>query len=161
MLPRQILLFASGFSVAALAVALVAQYGLELHPCHLCIYQRYPYAIIALIGLLAAWRGSLDVQKKAVLVCAALFFVDAGIAFYHTGVELQWFPGPSGCTSSSTGGESLEELRRQIMEAPLVACDQPMAYFFGLSFAGWNTITACCAGILTLVAFRRGRKQAA
>jgi len=152
---RCLLQLAAAFSVAALLLALVAQYGFDLHPCHLCILQRYPYAAIAVIGLFAAWWGSPKWQLYALYICAALFFLDAGIAFYHTGVELHWFPGPSGCTNTSTGSESLEELRKQIMEAPLVACDQAMIKIFGLSMAAWNALAAAFAGVVTLALTRR------
>jgi len=152
---RRLLQLAAMFSVAALLLALIAQYGFDLHPCHLCILQRYPYAAIAVIALLAAWRGSPKWQLYALYICAVLFFLDAGIAFYHAGVELHWFPGPSGCTSASTGKESLEELRKQIMEAPLVTCDQAMIHIFGLSMAAWNTLAAAFAGVATLALTRR------
>lgn len=157
--PKHLLLLAACFSLAMLAAALVAQYAFGLHPCHLCILQRYPYGAIAGIGLLAAWRGSKNIQLIAAFLCAALFFTDAGIAFYHTGVEYGWFPGPSGCTNSATGGESIEELRAQIMNAPLVSCDQAMIHVLGLSMAAWNFLAAFAAGISTLYISMRLRKK--
>jgi disulfide bond formation protein DsbB len=150
--PKRLLLLAAAFSVAALLAALTAQYGFSLHPCHLCVLQRYPYAAIACIALLTAWRGSPKIQVMAAFLCAGLLFLDAGIALYHTGVEYHWFPGPSGCTSTSTGGETIEELRAQIMNAPAVTCDQAMAYIFGLSMAAWNFLAALVAHVVTLYA---------
>jgi disulfide bond formation protein DsbB len=153
--PKRLLLLAAGFSLAMLAAALVAQYGFHLNPCHLCLLQRYPYAAIAVLALLAAWRGSPKIQLYALFACAALFFTDAAIAFYHTGVEYHWFPGPSGCTNTATGAETLEEMRAQIRNAPLVTCDQAAAYFFGLSMAAWNFLAATGAGAATLCAALR------
>ena len=39
------------FSAAALAAALIGQYGFNLHPCHLCLIQRIPFAVVILFGL--------------------------------------------------------------------------------------------------------------
>ncbi|HEY9164284.1 MAG TPA: disulfide bond formation protein B, partial [Magnetovibrio sp.] len=34
----------------ALVMAYVAQYGFDLEPCILCLYQRIPYALVAILG---------------------------------------------------------------------------------------------------------------
>lgn len=148
---RRLLALAGLLSVAFLAVALVSQYGFGLFPCELCIKQRVPYALIAIIALpVAMMKGvGAGVRRAVVWLCALLFLVDAGIAFYHTGVELHWFPGPSSCTAS-TEPQTLEEMRRAILEAELVSCDQPMAHVMGLSMAAWNGIAALGSGLLML-----------
>lgn len=125
-----------------LSVALVGQYGFDLHPCHLCLYQRYPYVAVILLGLAAFFIRRHRLLQAMAWLAIALFALDGGIAFYHAGVELGWFPGPSGCTNDITGSQTLEEMRRAIMEAPLVTCDQPMIQVLGLSMAAWNAIAA-------------------
>ncbi|MBP8902692.1 MAG: disulfide bond formation protein B, partial [Thiobacillaceae bacterium] len=30
---------------------------LDLHPCHLCIFQRLLFMVLAILGALAAWRA--------------------------------------------------------------------------------------------------------
>lgn len=129
------------FSTAMLGGALIAQYGFSLYPCELCLYQRYPYVAIVMVGLLGL-RASEIWRRRLLWLCVALLMVDAGIAAYHTGVELGLIKGPSGCSASSMAGDSLEELRKQIMNAPLVTCDQAMGYVFGLSLAAWNALMA-------------------
>lgn len=156
---KNLLFLACGFSVVMLSTALVAQYGFGLHPCHLCMVQRYPYAAVAVLALLAAFFLSPRAQFYIACLCAALFTLDAGIAFYHTGVELHWFPGPSGCTNTSTGGQTLEEMRRQLMEAPLVSCDQAMATVLGLSLAAWNGLAAMAAAIAATASLVMIRKR--
>lgn len=142
---RSILVLCALVSVLLLATALVAQYGFGLHPCHLCIYQRIPYAIILLISLsgmilVKNWRG----RYMIAVLCALLFLTDAGIAGYHAGVEAGVFKGPDAC-SNDGGGQTIEEIRAAIMNAPLVSCAQAMAYFSGLSMAAWNMIAALLA----------------
>lgn len=150
----QVRLFLLGLalcSAGVLAAAFVAQYAFHLHPCHLCILQRYPYAAVILVGL----TGAAFVRRARPLtlllaICGGLLATGGGIAAYHTGVEQGIFPGPSSCTDSSGGDDSIEAMRRAILEAPLVACDQPQGEMLGLSLAAWN---ALIYSFLTLVAF--------
>ena len=46
-------LFVAGAAAAALAAALISQYGFDLQPCVLCIWQRWPYLAAILLGLAA------------------------------------------------------------------------------------------------------------
>lgn len=140
---RSLVYGASAVSALFLAAALVGQYGFKMHPCELCIAQRVPYSIIALVGLVAGMKvTSPSLLRKVALLCGLLFVVEAGLAGYHSGVEFGVFKGPSGCTNNSKPDQTLEEMRAAIMNAQLVPCDQPMEYFFGLSMATWNLIAA-------------------
>lgn len=145
---RDILLISALLAAGALATALMAQYGFLLHPCHLCLLQRYPYALIIAVGLAGAYLIKNPTrQRHLVLLCALLFLGDAAIAGYHAGVELDIFKGPDGCSASDSGAQTLEEMRAAILNAPLVSCKQAMAHVFGLSLAAWNMIAATWAGI--------------
>jgi len=156
-----LVLAAAAVSVAMLGVALVGQYGFGLHPCELCLAQRYPYALIALIGFAGVkWGRSERVLGRIALVCGLLFLADAGIAAYHAGVELGIFTGPSGCTNHNTGEQTLEEMRAAIMNAALVPCDQPMAHILGLSMAGWNAVAATFFAVGMFAAPRLVRRYA-
>jgi disulfide bond formation protein DsbB len=145
---RNILLFQTVAALGALAAALVAQYVFLLHPCELCLMQRVPYALIIGFGALAAWKYP---ARYAVLLCALLFAVTAGIAFYHTGVEFDIFAGPDACSAKTGSGQTLEEMRAEIMGAPLVSCKQAMAYIFGLSMAAWNGLAASAFFLMSIV----------
>lgn len=126
-----------GASAMALAGALVSQYVFGLHPCPLCIYQRYPYALLIVVGALytyTQWRGLLWLAIVALLV-------EIAIALYHTGIEYRWWEGFSSCAASGSNITSIEALRAQIMATPAVRCDEP-AFVLLLSMAGWNVVYA-------------------
>src|SRR5579864_7386423 len=111
---RRLLVLLAIASALMLGVTLVAQYGFDLHPCELCLYQRYPYVAIIVLGL----AGAILVKTPRILgviaiLCFLLLVADAGIAIYHAGVELGWFPGPTACSSGTKQGETLEDLRRE------------------------------------------------
>ena len=134
-------------SVAALAFAFISQYGFDLHPCQLCIYQRWPFAITIVLGAAALlWRD----HRKLFLAAIALTFVaNAGIAGFHVGVEQGWWQGLSGCSAETGTATSLEELRKQIMSAPIVRCDEIAWSLFGISMAGYNVLLCLImAGLL-------------
>jgi len=153
---KQGLALAGAYSALALLMALTAQFGFSLHPCDLCIYQRYPYAAVAVLAGAAYWLAKSPKQQRAALwLCAALLLLDAGIATYHTGVEYGWFPGPDACSNTDSGEMTIEQMRAAIMNAPLVTCSQAMAYFFGLSMAAWNALAALGMTAVTVLILRK------
>ncbi len=134
-------------SVLILGTALVAQYGFGLLPCELCFAQRPPYALTFVLAMLAC-MPAVDAEQRriVVLLCAAIFAVDAGIAGYHAGVEWKWWQGPTACTG--TGGKiDFGNLLDALQKPAMVACDQPAIRVFGISMAGYNFLAA---SVLTL-----------
>ena len=131
---KNFVLLAAGGSLALLLGALAFQYIGGLAPCKLCIWQRWPHGLAILAGHLAlrltaaAWLG------------AGLMLVGAGIGVYHAGVEQSWWDGPNTCTSGPITGQSAEDLLNQIMNAPIVRCDEIAWSMAGISMAGWNAI---------------------
>jgi len=132
-----------------LASALAMQYLGGFEPCRLCYWQRYPYmAAIAVAVLGVASRF----VRLALVALVALFFVDAGLAFYHVGVEEGLFALPAGCASAGTAS-TIEELRAQLMTAA-PACDQVSVSFLGLSLSAWNGLTAMALALASGLALR-------
>ncbi len=134
----------------ALPAALISQYGFGLHPCHLCILQRYPYAAIIVLGtvMLVLSRRYPAFVRPFLWLALLLYLTDAGIAAYHAGVEWGIFPGPASCTADTGSHKSIEEIRAEIFGAPLVSCGTPAFVFLGLSMAGWNVLYAVASGML-------------
>lgn len=137
LLRREALGAAAG-SAALLLGALAFQYVGGLAPCHLCLLQRWPHAIAIGLGLLllAAPRRWLAALGALVLL------VGAGIAVYHVGVEQRWWPGPATCTAPAPGDLSSSDLLNQILETPVVLCDQIAWSLLGISMAGWNALAS-------------------
>lgn len=129
-------------SLGALASAMIAETVLELAPCPLCIYQRWPYVATALLAALAmATRG----RWPALLIGLGclVFAGESVLAFYHAGVEQGWFEGLAACAGAGETPATLEALRAQLLEGPPPPrCDQPAWTLFGISMAGYNVIYA-------------------
>lgn len=144
-------------AAGTLTLVLIAQYGFGLPPCEMCHWQRWPYIAALIFGLgslvLPRWRVQL-------LGLAALSFaITGGIGVFHAGVEWKWWQGLTSCGSTSTAA-SLEDLRAQIMAAPVVRCDEPAIRVLGLSMAGWNALWAAVLAIFAVLATRRAAREA-
>ncbi len=142
---------AAGGSAALMLGALAFQHLGGLAPCPLCIWQRYPHVVAIGVGIVAVLLPGRILPLLGML--AAL--TTAGIGLYHTGVERGWWEGPSTCTSAPVGELSADELFNQIMNAPLVRCDEVPWEMFGLSMASWNAVASLAFAALWLMAARR------
>lgn len=130
--------------VAIVGGVQVLQAIAHLTPCELCLLQRWPYYIaivLALVALAVEGRGG-GLATLIVALCGLLFLADAGLAFYHVGVEQHWFTGPTACTGSGAHATTVEELKRQIMGQLPVRCDEVQWTLLGISLAGYNVIAA-------------------
>src|SRR5262249_24898981 len=130
-------------SLASLAVAFASQYWGGLQPCVLCVYQRYPYGVAAVLGVVGLLIAGKPQWLRVILLLAALAFaVDAGIAAFHVGVEQHWWAGTSECGSLLDLSANPEDLKNQLLQQPVVRCDEPAWTLFGISMAGYNFLYA-------------------
>jgi len=148
---RAMMVVAASGSLGLLLGAWAFQYIGGLPPCAMCIWQRYPHAVAVVIGLIALRFGT----STLAWLGAAAAFATAAIGAYHTGVERDWWEGPTTCSSGPIGGLSTDELFDQIMAAPLVRCDEVPWELFGLSMASWNMIVSLVLMGVWIAAARR------
>ncbi|MFC4253805.1 disulfide bond formation protein B [Altererythrobacter xixiisoli] len=122
--------------------AYIAQYGFGLPPCEMCWWQRYPLFAAIALALLA----HIAPPRGFWVALAALAIVISGIiGAFHAGVEYGWWQGLTACSRpmGSGGGSALDDL----MNAPLVRCDQAPWSLMGISLAGWNALISTFAGL--------------
>ncbi|MEX0277749.1 MAG: disulfide bond formation protein B [Ruegeria sp.] len=146
-----LIVFAAGGSAAMLLAAFAFQHLGGLAPCKMCIWQRYPHGIAAVLGVVAI---TLPGIRALPLLGALTAAITAGIGVFHAGVERGYWEGPSTCTSGDIGGLSQQDLFEQIMSAPLVRCDEIPWELFGLSMAGWNALVSAGLVLIWLAAWR-------
>ena len=93
-------------AVTALMTALISQYEYGLQPCVLCIFQRYPYGIIIVLGLVGVLLSCKYIKSVSAIMglIGLTFLANSVIAFYHSGVELKWWPSfLEGCAVPKNG----------------------------------------------------------
>jgi len=144
-------ILAAAGSAAMLLGALGFQYIGDLPPCKMCYWQRYAHVVAVIMGV-AMW---LYPTRFVAALGGLAALASAGLGGYHAGVEQKWWPGPNTCTSQSIEGLSTDDLLAQIMNAPVVRCDEIPWDMFGISMAGWNMIISLGLAALWLMALRR------
>ena len=148
-MPRRLLiLLATLGSVALLGGALAFQYIGGLAPCHLCLWQRWPHRVAIAIGVLALAMPGLALSRALSLAGGITALVASGLGLYHTGVERHWWEGPTTCTAGDISGVATDDLLNQIMNAPVVKCDQVAWEMWGLSMASWNMVFSLALAVL-------------
>jgi len=152
MTARQIALIAALGSAAMLLGAFAFQYIGGMAPCKLCIWQRWPHGLAFGVGLIAYMMPN----RWLFALGGGLVLFGAGVAAYHTGVEQHWWVGPTTCSSQGVAGLSSKELMDQILNAPLVRCDEIAWSMLGLSMATWNGLASLGFVGLWAAAFRKG-----
>lgn len=146
----QLIVLAALGSAALLAGAFVFQ-AIGYAPCKMCLWQRWPHAAAVLLGVAALALGG----RALVYLGAAAAFITAALGLFHTGVERNWWEGPSTCTSGSIEGVDPEALLEQILAAPVVRCDEVAWQLLGLSMASWNALASLVLVFIWIAAARR------
>jgi disulfide bond formation protein DsbB len=147
-----LLMFAA---LATLGTVYVMQYGFGLAPCQMCIWQRWPFGILAVVGLIGAFAW-----PRTMLILALLtMLASIGLAGYHVGVEQGMIPLPAGCASVGEAS-SVEELKAMLKAAP-PSCDQLSFTFLGLSLAGWNVVGSTILALFTAIVLIAGPRRTA
>ena len=129
--------------------ALGSQYLGGLHPCEMCYWQRWPHGAAILFAgaaFLIPSRGRLLTALAALAIAAS-----GAIGVFHAGVELGWWKGLTRCTAG--GALTLDDL----MNVPLVRCDQVQWSLLGISMAGWNAILSLGSAAVIAVLLLKGR----
>ena len=151
--PSMMAIFLMVIGAGALATAYTAQYVFHMLPCELCLFQRIPYVIVLACGgamwVLREEHGS-TVCPTLAWLAGLTFAAGTMIAGFHVGVELHWWAGTEACGSPlpKTGG--IEALKKAIMSAPAVRCDQVNWTFLGISFPGYNFMFSMLFAGLTM-----------
>jgi len=139
---------------ALLGGALFSQYAGGLYPCEMCYWQRWPHGAAILLAA-SAFTAPLEAPRTRplVLLAALAILISGAIGVFHAGVEAGWWEGITVCTT--TGATTLED----ILNVPLVRCDQIQWAFLGLSLAAWNAILSIGGAVLIffLAAWKSGR----
>ncbi len=155
--PMLFLKLTTGFALFALAMALASEGFLGLEPCRLCIYQRWPYAVIVLLGLIGLARPRLS--RTIAGLTGLAFLLNSAIAFYHTGVERHWWTSAvEGCAVPHFGNEP-QNFLENIMSTPAGRCDEiPWADpLLGLSMANYNAMLCFVFFVLSALCLSRLR----
>jgi disulfide bond formation protein DsbB len=130
--------------------AYLSQYGFGLVPCEMCWWQRYPHFAAIALALLSTVAAP---RRLWIGLAGAAVLISGLIGAYHAGVEYKWWEGLTTC-SSTAAGSSLED----ILNAPLIRCDEPQWTLLGISLAGFNFLISTASAIIIFLLLSRRDK---
>jgi len=136
---RPILLAVAFASIALLAVALYLQHVMNMLPCPLCVIQRYAFAVVAIVCLIAA-RLTGNGQRAGTGLAALAALAGLGTAGWHLWIKAH--------PAISCGIDPLETSLNTIPTARLLPflfqadglCTTEYAPILGLSIPQWSFI---------------------
>ena len=134
---NQILIVLAIIYSSILVSAYFIQYVLNVPPCQLCYYQRYPYYFATIVIILAFFK-KINLKQVFILLLFASF-VSASLSFYHIGIEQSFFDELGSCTSD-TKSNNAEHLLKELQKQPVISCKNISFQIFGLSLATINFI---------------------
>lgn len=134
---NQILIVLAIIYSSILVSAYFIQYVLNVPPCQLCYYQRYPYYFATIVIILAFFK-KINLKQVFILLLFASF-VSASLSFYHIGIEQSFFDELGSCTSD-TKSNNTENLLKELQKQPVISCKNISFQIFGLSLATINFI---------------------
>jgi disulfide bond formation protein DsbB len=132
-----------------MAGALGSQYVGGLHPCEMCMWQRWPHYAAIAAALLAIVLRRTPVSLLLTILAALLILASGGVGVWQAGAEYHWWQGPQHCTGFAHGRGA--DLLRSILAQPLIQCDVPQWTLLNISLAGWNALFSLAGGFAVLV----------
>lgn len=132
---EQICIYFVTASVFILGGVYFLQNFLDLRPCELCLWQRYPYFAALFGAVLVPLHLEIIALYGQILAFAAGFV----ISLYHSGIERDLWDGFSSC-SGSLKGLSGDDWAKAIENTPLVKCDEIPFDILGVSLSNMNAI---------------------
>ena len=131
--------------------ALIIEYILGYQPCKLCIYERFPYFLSALLIIKIIFFKK---YEKIVLFLLFLIFIFSSLlAFYHFGIEQGFFSESFVCEIENLSKNLSKEQILQELKQKRVSCKDAEFKILGLSLALINTIFSTLLSIIFLKLF--------
>ncbi|WP_141301953.1 disulfide bond formation protein B [Komagataeibacter diospyri] len=116
-----LLMVLAGF--VALGVAWWSQYALGHVPCGLCLWERWPYRILIVLGGLATVLPR-DMARSLLWLCLPVLLCAFGLSVVHVGVEQGWWASPlPECRAPTFHGGSFAERLASMPRRPAKPCD--------------------------------------
>ena len=131
--------------------ALIIQYWLGHEPCKLCIYERIPYflSILLLIKILLFKKY----EKITLFILFLIFIASAVLAFYHFGIEQDFFSESFVCKAGDLSGTLSKEQLLEQLNKNSISCKDVSFRVLGLSLATINTILSIILSVIFLKLF--------
>lgn len=131
--------------------ALIIEHALGHKPCSLCLYERVPYVLSALLIIKIFFYKKYE--KITLLILFLVFISSALLAFYHFGIEQGFFSESFVCNVENQSQNLSKEQLLKELNQNVVSCEEVVFRILGLSLAAINTILSIVLSIIFLKLF--------
>jgi disulfide bond formation protein DsbB len=141
---RIVALLAAAVAGLALGIALASEYWGGLVPCALCLWERWPYRVAIVLGLVGA-ALPVRLARWVLWLLVLTVLVAALLGALHVGVEWKLWPSPfPECAAPDLSGLSLSQRLARMPARPAKPCDEPtyLIPFLPISMAMMNFLYA-------------------
>ena len=137
-------------STLAITIALVAEHIFNIIPCQMCLYQRYVYYFIIFISLFYLFIKKISLSSYY-KIASLSFLIGMLLSLWHVGIEQKILPGLAGCSGAIDASLSISELKQKILSQNIVACDEIVWSFMGLSAATYSSLLMIALFIINTI----------
>lgn len=156
--PRQLWLMLAAMAAGLSVGSLVLPVWLDLHPCHLCIFQRLLALLLAGVALGAGLLAPRRAARRAGFLSLPLAAAGIAVAAYQSWLQMQP-PGGISCVGGEPGLiERLVEWLGQLVPELFLAtgfCEEAELTILGLSLANWSLLGFAVCLALAVLAWRQ------
>ena len=149
-------IIAAVVAVLVLAIAWTFQLIGGFTPCALCLEQRegyytaIPLLMLAALAVALCWPACVT---RGLLAVAGLMLATSFVSgVYQAGAEWQFWVGPNDCGTGGSLSVSAGSLLDAMNDTQILFCDEAALRVLGLSFAGWNVLSAGALALVCLLA---------
>ena len=136
-------------NILVILSALFIEFFLKIKPCILCIYQRYPYYIIAFLSLIYFLKKDLKILLILLIILTSLASII--LSTYHVGIETGLIEETTSCKTSLNNSLSKDAILKQLESNLASSCKEVNFKLFGFSLASINIILSL---ILTTIYYK-------
>ena len=155
---KNIFFLAVLFSTFAILSAFFMQYVLGHAPCKLCTYQRIPYYIIILVGLITLFFPKIIKLTSFLLIF--LLLAEFLVSNYHT-LSTYEVISYSGCQSAEIPND-INQLKEALMSDTLIVnCSNANLKYFGIPLSIYNSFFSLMFLILIIFNAYKEKNQKA
>ena len=133
----------------SITFALIIEYILGQQPCNLCLYERIPYFLSALLIIkIFIFK---KYKKITLLILCLIFVISTLLSFYHFGIEQGFFSESFICNIENQSKILSKEQLLKELSQNIVSCKDVTFRILGLSLAAVNAILSV---ILSFIFFK-------
>lgn len=129
-----------------LVSAFIIEHKLDHQPCKLCLYERIPYFLSVLLIIKIFFIRIYE--RETLLILSLVFIISTCLAFYHLGIEQDFFKESLACTAENLSENITKEELLEQLNQNIISCKDVSFRIFGFSLAAINTIFSLILSVI-------------